>query len=84
MVEWRDYSFFSDRMARLTFQAKLFETTGVIELHYCAINPGTNAGNATGGSATVGIESPDGRSGAQHSFERAMAISAAAALRFTP
>lgn len=84
VVEWRDYSFFSDRMARLTFQAKLFETTGVIELHYCAINPGTNAGNATGASATVGIESPDGRSGTQHSFERAMAVSAAAALRFTP
>jgi hypothetical protein len=84
VVEWRGYSNYNDRMTRMTFQAKLFEGTGVIELHYCAITPGMNAGLSTGASATVGIEAPDGRSGRQHSHERAMSISTTSAIRFTP
>jgi hypothetical protein len=65
-------------------QAKLFETTGVIELHYCTLTPGAMAPLVTGSSATIGIESPDGRNGRMHSHERAMAVSATTALRFTP
>jgi len=80
----RGFSFYNDRMARLTFQAKLFETTGVIELHYCTLTPGMNAGFATGSSATIGVESPDGRSGRMHSHERAMSISTTSAIRFSP
>ncbi len=68
----------------MTFQAKLFETTGVIELHYCALAAGMMAPLLTGGSATVGIESPDGRSGRQHSFNAAMSVSTAGAIRFSP
>lgn len=84
VVEWRGFSNYNDRAARMTFQAKLFETTGVIELHYCAITAGMMAPLATGGSATVGIESPDGRSGRQHSFNTPMSVSTAGALRYTP
>jgi hypothetical protein len=42
------------------------------------------ANRVTGESATVGIESPDGRAGRQHSFNRAMAVNTGTALRFTP
>jgi hypothetical protein len=84
VVQWRNFSHFADRMARITMQAKLFETTGVIELHYCTLTPGAMAPLVTGSSATIGIESPDGRNGRMHSHERAMAVSATTALRFTP
>lgn len=84
VVQWRNFSHYADRMARITMQAKLFETTGVIELHYCTLTPGAMAPLVTGSSATVGIESPDGRNGRMHSHERAMAVSTTTALRFTP
>lgn len=84
VVQWRNFSHYADRMARITMQAKLFETTGVIELHYCTLTAGAMAPLVTGSSATIGIESPDGRNGRMHSHERAMAVSTTTALRFTP
>jgi hypothetical protein len=84
VVQWRNFSHYADRMARITMQAKLFETTGVIELHYCTLTPGAMAPLVTGSSATIGVESRDGRNGRMHSHERAMSVSATTALRFTP
>jgi hypothetical protein len=66
----------------LTFQAHLFETTGVIEFHYC--NLGTNSAAATGARAAIGIEDPAGTEGVQHSFNLPNAVSVTQALRFTP
>ena len=84
VVQWTQYAIFGDDRARLTFQAKLFEGAGAIELHYCSITAGADAPRATGGSATVGIESPDGSAGRQHSFNDPTGISTARAMRFVP
>ena len=84
VVQWTNFSNYNDRMARMTFQAKLFETTNVIELHYCAITPGAMPPLATGSSATIGIENADGTRGLQHSNNTAMSVSATTGLRFTP
>lgn len=84
VVQWTNFSNYNDRMARMTFQAKLFETTNVIELHYCAITPGAMPPLATGSSATIGIENADGTRGRQHSHNTAMSVSAMTGLRFTP
>lgn len=83
VVQWTQFAFFGDDRARLTFQAKLFEG-GAVELHYCSITPGADAPRAAGGSATVGIESPDGSTGRQHSFNDPTGVSTARALRFVP
>lgn len=83
-VEWSDFSVLSDRASRLTFQVKLFETTGVVEIHHCALRPGQNMGLATGGSATVGIENGAGTDGRQHSLDTPGSVSAGAAIRYTP
>lgn len=84
VVQWTQFAFYGDDRARLTFQVKLFEGAGAIELHYCSITPGADAPRAAGASATVGIESPDGSAGRQHSFNDPTGISAARALRFVP
>jgi hypothetical protein len=84
VVQWTQFAFYGDDRARLTFQAKLFEGSGAIEVHHCAITAGADAMRATGGSATVGIESLDGSAGRQHSFDDATGISTARAMRFVP
>lgn len=65
----------------LTFQAQLYETTGVVEFHYCSLAP---SAAGTGGQATVGIEAATGVEGVQHSYLNPNAVSVSAALRFTP
>ena len=84
VVQWTQFAFFGDNAARLTFQAKLFENGGAVELHYCAITPGMDVMRASGNSATVGIESPDGTRGRQHSFNDATGVSTTRALRIVP
>ncbi|MFO0650875.1 MAG: hypothetical protein U0326_31915 [Polyangiales bacterium] len=84
VVQWGSFAIFGDDTARLTFQAKLFEGSNAIELHYCTLTPGMMTGRATGDSATIGIESADGASGVQHSHNAAMSVSTTAAIRFTP
>ncbi|MFO0604088.1 MAG: hypothetical protein U0324_12980 [Polyangiales bacterium] len=84
VIQWTGFSVFDDQTARLTLQAKLFEGTNVIELHYCTLTPGMMATRTSGDSATVGIESPDGRAGLQHSFNRANAVNTMNGIRFTP
>ena len=84
VIQWANFTVFDDQRARMTMQVKLFEGANAIELHYCTLTPGMMANRVTGESATVGIESPDGRAGRQHSFNRAMAVNTGTALRFTP
>jgi hypothetical protein len=84
VVQWTNWAFFSGTSARLTFQAKLFESTNVIEFHYCMLTAGSTGTRATGSSATVGIESMDGMRGYQHSYNTADAINTSSAIRFTP
>jgi hypothetical protein len=37
VAQWTDFTLPLDETARLTFQAKVFETTNVIEFHYCTL-----------------------------------------------
>lgn len=70
---------------RLRFQVKLFETSGVIELHYCALElNGGSMEQLTGSTSTIGLENLAGTEGVQHSFDQANSISSGAALRFVP
>jgi hypothetical protein len=60
VVEWSDWGLVEDPTARLRFQAKLFEATQVIELHYCSLAMGTMTDLQTGRHATVGVENVAG------------------------
>ena len=69
-VEWKNWTFLTTGVERVTFQAKFFETSNAIEFHYCTLN--ANGGMTTyeaGFSASVGIESPNGLHGVQHSYQ---------------
>lgn len=67
---------------RLSFQAKLFETTGVVEFHYCTLTTATTRG--TGDSATVGIENADGTAGNLVGYNFPDTFSTTRAFRLTP
>lgn len=91
-IEWFDLSLASGggggtgtRNERLNFQVKLFQTTGVIEFHYCSLlaNGGSFTG-VSGSGATVGLENFTGTNGTIHSFNTSAAVSPSTALRFTP
>ncbi|MDP3233357.1 MAG: hypothetical protein Q8N26_11320 [Myxococcales bacterium] len=91
-VEWFDISIATGgaggtgtRTELLNFQLKLFETTNVVEFHYCSLVPGTGTANAVSGSgATVGLENLMGTTGVQHSFNTASSVNTTDAYRFTP
>jgi hypothetical protein len=84
-LQWTDWTLnYPGDPTRLTFQAQLFETTGVVELHYCALHPGTSGLRHTGNQATVGMESLDGARGVQHSFNVPDAVATMRAIRYTP
>jgi len=83
VIEWTNWQSVSGSSSeRLTFQAKLFETTGVIELHYCTISP-VNVRN-TGSSATVGVEDSTGMRGNLVGFDFPGSVATATAFRLTP
>ena len=87
-VEWFDtaqYVAGAPGLERLTFQVQLYETTNVVEFHYCTLNAnGATSGFVTGNSATVGIEALNGTSGTQHSSNQMNAINTMSGIRFTP
>ncbi len=83
VISWVHWTTKGDPNNRVSFQAKLFETTNVIELHYCGMQPADNA-RANGSSATVGLESLSGTAGVLHAFNVANSVGTNKALRFTP
>lgn len=84
VIEWRDWAHNSEQAnIRNTFQIKLFETTGVIEYHYCTLGA-TGEPLAFGDSATVGLENATGTLGRQSSINTEDSISTMRALRYTP
>ncbi|MFO0629526.1 MAG: hypothetical protein U0325_28380 [Polyangiales bacterium] len=91
VAEWFGRSFVDccgvvgNNTARLRFQAKLFETTHVIEFHYCelAVNSAP-ASRVTGGAAAVGVESPLGTRGTQAAYRTAGAVTTTQGYRLTP
>lgn len=83
VIEWTNWRAYSGTSTdRLTFQAKLFETTGVIEFHYCTINP-VNARNS-GESTTVGVEDSTGMRGNLVAYNFPGSIATATAFRLSP
>jgi cysteine-rich repeat protein len=83
VAEWANYRpIRAPNGTGLTFQVMLYETTNVIEFHYCSIT-GTSD-DLFGSSATIGIENADGTAGLQMSYNMPMAITAGSGFRFTP
>ncbi len=85
-VQWTDWSFAFSDTADMTFQVKLFETSNVVEFHYCSMTDtdSTEATRLTGDSATVGIENSDNTSAYQHSFDTSGSVISGTAIRLTP
>ncbi|MDP3501252.1 MAG: hypothetical protein Q8S33_12985 [Myxococcales bacterium] len=73
VIEW-----VNQLAASTNFQVKFFETTNVIEFHYCAM------GTATGTSATVGVENQTGTTGVSSSFNTAGNTATGSGIRYTP
>lgn len=83
VAQWTDFTFASPSTVRLTFQVKLFETTNVIEMHYCSITPATDA-RAGGNEATFGAEDPTGTIGAHIATNMTDVVRTGRAFRLTP
>jgi hypothetical protein len=86
-IQWADTTPYASSAGpeRFTFQAQLYETSNVIEFHYCTMAAnGGSATRTTGNSATIGLENATGTIGVQHSHNTATSVSPANALRFTP
>jgi hypothetical protein len=88
VVEWFGTAFYSANGAttdRLTFQVKLFETSGAVEFHYCTLTGTTGAERGSG--ASIGLGDPWTTAPARavsHSFMTPNAVSAGSGIRFTP
>lgn len=67
VVEWRNFTFFSDRTQRVTFSAAIGED-GSITYRYSDI---VGAGRVSGESATIGLENEDGTVGFEYSYDDA-------------
>ena len=70
VIQWEDVAFAGDLASRLSFQVVLIET-GEIQFHYGELKngDGSSGGRASGSSATVGLEAPNGAYGAPVSFD---------------
>lgn len=85
-VQWEQMMLFNVPGSSITVQARLYETTNVIELHACALTPGSNMADMDrerGLGATLGVESLDGLDGVQHSHNQAN-VTAGQVIRYTP
>jgi hypothetical protein len=84
-IQWFDAAFINGGNERMQFQAKLMETSGVIEFHYCSLQ--LNGGSPvmlSGGEATIGLENFANTAAIVHSVDTANSISSGGGLRFTP
>ncbi len=68
---------------RMTFQIQLYETSNVIEMHYCALAPAGDP-RVTGGNATIGVQDALGVRGYVHSARTPLSVSTVNAIRLTP
>ena len=69
VVEWKDNQHYSSSPEGITFELILYEGSNNIKFQYLDTTFGTQALDF-GGSATVGIESPDGSDGLQYSYDK--------------
>ncbi len=83
VIEWND-AHTIDAAGYLRFQVKLFETTNVIEFHYCSMMPRMAGTRHSGDSATIGLVDFTRANVAPFAFERADAAPTGAWIQFTP
>lgn len=79
VVEWFNVSRLAARTT-LRFQIKLFESTNVIEYHYCTLV----GADSDGASATVGLQSVDSMVGDLVGLDTAGTLTENQRIRFTP
>jgi hypothetical protein len=82
--EWNHWTLRSAPSVRLRFQARLYETSSQIEFVYCDITPGSDPAQASGGSATVGLENGTGADGVTYSFNTPGTVRTDTAVRWVP
>ncbi len=83
VTEWVDNQHFPSSDSGITFESILYEGSNNIKFQYKDVSFGNNTSSQydNGGSATVGIESPDGNDGLQYSFNE-QAIDSGKAILF--
>jgi hypothetical protein len=81
-VRWVDVQRWRRIDQRVTFEVNLDET-GAVTFRYCSVTPNVSGSAATGTSATVGIESDNGRRGVLYSHLNGFAYPRRT-LRFAP
>jgi hypothetical protein len=84
VVEWADWGLVEDPTARLRFQAKLFEGSQVIEMHYCSLAMGTMTDLQTGRHATIGVENLAGTRAVLVGANNRRVVASGSAIRLTP
>jgi hypothetical protein len=82
IAQWDDVGGFLDSAASLTYQVKLFEADGSIEFHYSSMISGS-AVDASGGTASVGLENDTGSTALQIYCNQTGSISNGDAIRIT-
>lgn len=82
-VRWENTARYRDMGARLTFGVELRETANTVTFRYCSL-VGSDGPNARGGSATVGVESHDGATGALVHLNEPNALSDGTSITLSP
>ena len=83
VVEWHTVNTIGLE-AELRFQIKLFETSDVIEFHYCTMTDLDMSDRHSGAEATIGLQNFAGTVASQVSFDTAGTTPTGAWIRFTP
>jgi hypothetical protein len=81
-VYWRNASFFWEGSTRISVEARLYQSTNVIEFRYCGES--RNNSYSRGGSATIGVESYDQSLGRLIALNQVGTVAPNTGYRFTP
>lgn len=81
-VYWRNANFYQDGGTRIAVEARIYQTTNVIEFRYCGES--RNNPYSRGGSATIGVESYDQSLGRLIALNQTGAVAPGTGYRLTP
>ena len=83
VIEWNNVSTV-DGEETLRFQVKLFETSNVLEFHYCSLSTSGSGTRQNGDEATIGLQNLSQTLVTNVSHNAANAVETGLLLRFTP